>query len=219
MTNRRAAKKGRRRANRLDYGLLPEPESTPTFTSLPEELEAAMQRLPRTLRRMEAALSSAREIDSSREGGARAQRRAESAFRSALTEYIAIEDTFKRERPAGTPPFRLLDTTNPLPHILRLLRHLQTHHTASELSGVTISLWLKNVPGAEPQDVPVRVISDLTETQLLDLDAFKEGYYTRAQAREMVNWIKARQEVFGIRDIIYRGVEEAAERIVSTYLN
>jgi hypothetical protein len=35
----------------------------------------------------------------------------------------------------------------------------------------------------------------------------------------MVNWIKARQEVFGIRDIIYRGVEEAAERIVSTYLN
>jgi hypothetical protein len=164
MTNRRAAKKGRGRANRLDYGLLPEPESTPTFTSLPEELEAAMQRLPRTLRRMEAALSSAREIDSFREGGARAQRRAESAFRSALTEYIAIEDTFKRERPAGTPPFRLLDTTNPLPHILRLLRHLQTHHTASELSGITISLWLKNVPGAEPQDVPVRVISDLTET-------------------------------------------------------
>jgi hypothetical protein len=34
----------------------------------------------------------------------------------------------------------------------------------------------------------------------------------------MVNWINARQTLFGIGDIIHRGIIEAAERVMATYL-
>ena len=67
-----------------------------------------------------------------------------------------------------------------MPHVLRLLRHLQIHGMANELSDVIITLWMKSVPGAELTDVQVWVISDLADAQLLELDAFDEGFYTPA---------------------------------------
>lgn len=220
MANRGASRRpGRRRANRLDYSLAPEPEFTYTFTDLyPTELEEALRNLPRTHDRIHAALTACAAMKNSEPGSDRARRKAEAAFRSALTEYVAIEDTLNRELPAGKPRFRLHDTQNPLPHVLELLRHLQIHGMANELSDITISLWLKNVPGAEPVDVSAWVISDLADAQLLKLDAFADGYYTPAQATEMVNWVKTRQVKFGIGDIIHRGILETAERIVKTYL-
>ena len=214
MAHKRAVKKAKK-PNKLDYNLVPEPESTPVFAALPKELEAAMQKLPLTLGRMEATLMAWSGMGSPKTGG---QSKAESAFRSALSEYVSIEDILNRELPSGQLAFRLLDTENPLPHILKQLRNLQVHLVASRMSDHTISLWLKHVPGAEPVDVTRWVICDLTAAQLLELDAFQKGYYTEAQATEMVNWLNERQTLFGIGDIIYRGVVEAAERIVATYL-
>jgi hypothetical protein len=218
MAYRGTSKRGRRRANRLDYTLAPEPEFTYTFTALyPQELEEELRKLPKTHDRIRAALMACAEMDT-KPGSDRARLKAESAFRNALTEYVAVEDTLNRELPAVKSKFRLLGTRNPLPHVLKLLRHLQTHGMANELSGITISLWLKNVPGAKPTDVPVWIISDLADAQLLKLDAFAEGFYTPAQATEMVNWVKTRQAKFGVGDIIHRGILEVAERIVETYL-
>lgn len=220
MADRRAlGRRGGRRANRLDYGLAPEPDFTYTFPDLhPEEVEGELRKLPRTHDRVHGALTACAAMKNSKPGGAHARRRAETAFRSALTEYVAIEDTLNRELPAGGRRFRLHDTRNPLPHVLELLRHLQTHGMANELSEITVSLWLKNVPGAEPVEVPAWVISDLADAQLLELNAFADGYYTRAQATEMVDWVKTRQAKFGIGDVIHRGILETAERIVKTYL-
>jgi hypothetical protein len=219
MAYRGVSKRGRKRANRLNYNLAPEPEFTYTFTALyPPEFEEELQKLPRTHDRIQAALMACAEMDVPKPGSGRTRLKAESAFRNALTEYVAVEDTLNREMPAGKPRFRLHSTQNPLPHVLKLLRHLQTHGMANELSGIIISLWLKNVPGAEPTNVPVWVISDLADARLLELDAFAEGFYTPAQATEMVNWVKTRQGKFGIGDIIHRGILEAAERIVTTYL-
>lgn len=218
MANKSATKKAKKKSNKLDYSLVPEPEFTPTFMHLPKELEEAMRPCLRTLERMQAALSSARGMDSIKPEGDHSRSRAESAFRSALIDYVSIEDILKRELPAVQPPFKLFDTENPLPHILKQLRNLQVHLVASKMSERAISLHLRNVPGAEPVDVTVWTISDLTDSQLLELDAFKEGYYTPAQATEMVNWLNTRQTLFGIGDIIYRGVIEAAERITATYL-
>jgi len=219
MAYRGASKRGRRRANRLNYSLAPEPEFTYPFAALyPRELEEELRKLPRTHDRIQAALIACAEMDNSKPGSDRARFKAESAFRSALTEYVAIEDTLNRELPAGKPRFKLHGTQNPLPHVLELLRHLQIHGMANELSDITVSLWLKNVPGAEPVDVPAWIISDLADAQLLKLNAFAEGFYTPAQAAEMVNWVKTRQTKFGIGDIIHRGILETAERIVKTYL-
>jgi hypothetical protein len=210
MAHKSAAKKAKK-LNKLDYSLIPEPEFTPTFMVLPQELEKALQKLPRTLERMDATLWACHEL-----GGGRSK--SESAFRTALSEYASIEDILNRELSPGQPVFRLSDTENPLPHIMKQLRNLQVHLIASKMSDHTISLWLKNVPGAEPVDITCWIIGDITDAQLLDLDAFQKGYYTKSQATEMVNWINERQTLFGIGDIIYRGVVEAAERIVSVYL-
>jgi hypothetical protein len=168
-------KQATKKVNKLDYKLVPEPDSTPTFTDLPPDLMAAMRKLPRTLGRMEAALRSVYEMDNFKSGDAGAQSRAEGQFRNALVEYVAIEDTLNHELSPLQPKFKLFDTENPLPHILRLLRHAQTHRTANEMSSITISLWLKLVPGAQPVDKVVWVIKDLTDAQFRNLDSFKWG--------------------------------------------
>lgn len=211
MSQAKAPARTTRRPRTLNYDLVPEPEFTPTFMSLPSELEDSMQRFPRTLKRMKAVLTNCCGIKISQ------PQQAENAFRAALTEFAAIEDLLNRELPEGNLKFRLLDTDNPLPHILKQLRNLQVHLEGSSIAGHQISLWLKNVPGAEPIDMLVPTIADLTDTQLLELDAFQKGYYSQAQASEMVAWINTRQLLFGIDDVIYRGVVEAAERITAVY--
>jgi hypothetical protein len=95
---------------------------------------------------------------------------------------------------------------------------LQVHLVTNELAKQTISLVLKNVPGAEPVDITIWTIRDLTDAQFNELDAFKkQKHYTPAQATEMADWINTRQTQFGIHDLIHRGLVEAAERIVATY--
>ena len=206
-------------ANKLDFNLIPEYESTAIFMSLPRDLEAAVRQFPRTEERINSALAfCAQVMNCDPDKVSEAARRAGGYFRAALAEYASIEDAFNRERPRGTPEFKLHETRNPLPHILKQLRHLQVHLVANELAKRTISLVMKNVPGAEPVDVTIWTISDLTDAQFNNLDSFKKyKHYTAAQATEMVNWINTRQAQFGIHDIIHRGLVEAAERIVTTY--
>lgn len=206
-------------ANKLDFKLIPEYEFTATFMSLPDDLEAAIRRYSQTEERIKGALMfCAHVMNCDPDRSSEAARRAGAYFRAAMAEYASIEEAFNRERPAGTPEFKLHNTRDPLPHILKQLRHLQIHLVASKLSKETISLVLKNMPGAEPVDVTIWMIRDLTDAQFNELDAFKiKKHYTPAQATEMVNWINIRQAQFGIHDIIHRGLVEAAERIVSTY--
>jgi hypothetical protein len=210
-------------AHGLDFNLIPEFEFTPTFMCLPQELEEAMRIFPETAERMEGALMFCGQMRGcSPEKISHAATRAGRYFRAALAEYASIEESFNRERPAGTPKFELHDTENPLPHIFKQLRHLQIHLVTNEMAGRKISLVLKNVPGAEPVEFTIWMIKDLSEAQLNSLDAFKikknKQHYTATQAAEIVNWINTRQTDFGIHDLIYRGVVEAAERIVATYL-
>lgn len=101
MANKRATKKAKKKSNKLDYSLVPEPEFTPTFRHLPKELEEAMRPCPRTLERMQAALSSTRGMDSIKPEGDHSKSKAESAFRSALIDYVSIEDILKRELTRG----------------------------------------------------------------------------------------------------------------------
>ena len=205
--------------NKLDFNLIPEYEFTAIFMSLPRDIEAAIRQFPRTEERINSALTfCAQVMNCDPDKIPEAARKAGGYFRAALAEYASIEDAFNPERPAGTPEFRLHNTRNPLPHILKQLRHLQVHLVANELAKQTISLVLKNLPGAEPVDVTIWTISDLTDAQFNELDAFKKyKRYTPAQATEMVNWINTRQPQFGIHDLIHRGLVEAAERIVATY--
>jgi hypothetical protein len=207
-------------ATKLDFNLIPEYEFTATFMSLPRDIEAAIRQFPQTEERIEGALMfCARVMNCDPDKVPDAARKAGAYFRAALAEYASIEEAFNRERPAGTPEFRLHGTPNPLPHILKQLRHLQIHLVTNEMAKQTISLVLKNVPGAEPVDVIIWTIDDLTDAQFNELDAFKKKkHYTPAQATEMANWINTRQTQFGIHDLIHRGLVEAAERIVATYL-
>ncbi len=206
-------------AHSLDFSLIPDFEFTATFMCLPQDLEEAMKKFPETEERFAGALMFCGHLGGcDPEKSPRAAMRAGAYFRAALAEYASIEDTFNRERPANTPEFKLHDTRNPLPHILKQLRHLQIHLVTTGMSDFKTSLWLKNVPGAEPVEVALWAIKDITAAQFNRLKAFKKGHYTAAQATEMADWISTRQTTFGIHDIIHRGLVEAAERITATYL-
>jgi hypothetical protein len=187
---------------------------------LPQDLEEAMKKFPETEERFAGALMFCGHLRGcDPEKSPRAATRAGAYFRASLAEYASIEETFNRERPANTPEFKLHDTRNPLPHVLKQLRHLQIHLVTTGMSDFKTSLLLKNVPGAEPVEVTIWAISDLTDAQFNELDAFKKyKHYTPAQATEMADWISTRQSTFGIADIIHRGLVEAAERITATYL-
>jgi hypothetical protein len=204
----------------INFNLLPEFEFTATFMCLPQNLEGALVRFPETLERIESSLMFCSKLTycdpkQDRRAGMKAGR----YFRAALAEYVSIEEAFNRERPSDTSEFNLDSTENPLPHILEQLRHLQVHLTTSEMSDRRVSLWLKNVPGSKPVDIRIWTISDLTDSQLTSLHAFKnEKHYTATQATEMVNWLNARQTDFGIHDLVHRGLVEIAERIAAIYL-
>ena len=204
----------------LNFTLLPEFEFTATFMCLPQNLEDALLRFPETSERVESSLmfcSNLTYCDPKKDSCAALK--AGRYFRAALAEYHSIEEAFNRERPDGSPSFHLYSTENPLPHILEQLRHLQVHLTINEMSDRQVSLWLKNVPEAQPVDVRIWTISDLTDTQLKSLRAFRnEKHYTATQATEMVHWVNTRQTDFGIHDLIHRGLVEVAERIVAIYL-
>lgn len=207
-------------ANNLDFNLIPEYDFTAIFMKLPNALEAAISKFPQTEERIDGALMFCAHVMNCRdpEKVPAPARRTGAYFRAALAEYASIEEAFNRERPAGTPEFKLLDTENPVPHILKQLRNMQIHLVASKMSPQTVSLIMKNHPGAEPVDVTIWTIKDLTAAQFNDLNAFRRGHYTPAQAAEMVTWLTTRQSAFGIHDLIHRGLVEAAERIVATYL-
>jgi len=205
---------------RINFDLIREFEFTATFMCLPKELEAALVGFPETSERIESSLMFCSKLTYCDPKEDRlAATKAARYFRAALAEYVSIEEALNRERPLGTPEFNLYSTENPLPHILEQLRHLQVHLTISEMSDRSVSLWLKNVPGSEPVDVRIWTISNLTDSQLTSLRAFKNGkHYTAAQATEMVKWINTRQADFGIHDLVHRGLVEVAERIAAIYL-
>lgn len=206
-------------ANKLDFNLIPAYESTSPFMMLPRGIESAIKRFPETEERIDGALMFCAHImNCEPESTPNAARRAGAYFRAALGEYASIEEAFNRERPRSTPKFRLRGTENPVPHILKQLRNVQVHLAASKMSERVIALIMKNYPDAEPVNVTIWTMNDLTDAHLKRLRAFKEGHYNRAQGTQMVNWINTRQTQFGIHDIVHRGLLEAAERIVKTYL-
>lgn len=188
---------------------------------LEKEIKNAIDKFPNTSERIESTLMfCAHLLNCNPKDGQRASMNAGAYFRAALAEYASIEEILNQELPSGKPRFRLLETDNPLPHILKQLRNLQFHLVASKISDSMIALWLKLVPSSEPVDVSIWTISDLTERQFKRLQAFsrsRKGYYNQNQAVEMVQWVNTNQMKFGIHAVIYRGVREAAQRIVTTY--
>lgn len=206
-----------RAPNVLDVSRAPPPESTPTFLSLPSEWETVLGRhLPETLARLDGALHLA--FLMSQEANAPGGRaRAATFFRSALVEFVSVADMAHAES-AGRPElqkFYVTGTSHPAPHALWLLRNVQVHLASSRLADSTRSLWLRHVPDAQPVDVDVWLVQDLAVAQLRELRAVNEQHqYTEDQLAELVTWFNTAQALFGVHDVVYRGVEEVARRLV-----
>lgn len=200
----------------LQFTPLPDNEWTPTFMSLPLELEDRMKHAPLTLERLNGCLYLAFLATSVDANSKYSAVRAGACFRGALAEYASVYDMAKLEFSNQERRINLQETENPLPHILKLLRHLQVHFVSTPVKDKTVSLWLKKMPDAKPVDCIVWYIEDLTPNQFLGLRAFKakSPFYSPEQAELMIEWLKAAQAKFGIADVIWRGVVEIAERLV-----
>lgn len=169
--------------------------------SLPESRKSKIAYAPKTLERINGALHMAYLLSREYSGSENAN----IYFRSALCEFSSINDIAKSEIDSEQP---LLNTSHPLPHILKLLRNTQVHVSSFALDNPTMSLVL-GIAGSTPVTCSKWIIADISEEDLLRLDAFTKNrpHYTKEDATRMIEWLNHAQSQFGIPDLIRRAIE------------
>lgn len=192
-------------ATDLDFTTLT-PEWTWTFMSLTEGRAAQIAHAPECLERLNGVLSMAYLLGGEKPGS----KMVGTYFRGALCEFASIDDAAASELGVRLP---LLQTTFPLPHILKLLRNVQLHLTPVVLGSTPMLLELRLEP-VTPVEVQRWYVSDLSAERLVKLDAFKgrKARYTADQAKEMVAWFVHAQSHLGLPDLMRRAVEDVIDR-------
>ncbi|MDB5978364.1 MAG: hypothetical protein JWR07_5124 [Nevskia sp.] len=191
---------------------------TPTFECLAEPIERLLRQfLPATLERLNGTLTFAHKLSLAQPSEHEAARL---YFRASLAEYVSIEDVATQEGDRQFSKFSVRGNQWPLPHIFRLLRHLNVHVQSNTLSDRQVALQLKNLPNAQPVNCSLWYVEGLTASHLLQLDGFNKGKipeYRPVDAEKMVEWLEAAQHPYGITDLIWRAVVEAGDDLCRFY--
>lgn len=187
-------------------------ECTPTFMCLPREEEQRLASTPLTLDRLQSALHFANLLRCAKQE--HEMMRAGAYFRASLAEFVSVQEIARVEA-SNWKKFELLDTTLPLPHMLKLLRNMQIHVRTVSLKDRRMWLHLRLAVGARPVETSKWCVDDLTPEQLLELRAFKinKPQYNQEQATQLVTWFQDAQELFGVPDLVWYAVNDAARRL------
>src|ERR1041385_3698460 len=193
----------------LDFGLLPRLGSYRVFLSLGDEIERALAKLPDTLARANGACHHCHGV-----GGDGAIEAKESALRSALADFVSMEDSWGRDlTKAGmvAAPIKVIVSQNPLLHITRELRNLEIHLQTSRLKPLE-----KEVTYAgDNRRIDIWVVGDIAESDFMKLR--NANRYKRDDVVKMIDWFNWAQKQWGIDQLIYRAVVEYCRMIIKTY--
>lgn len=194
----------------LDFDLLPRLDSYRVFLSLDAEIKKALAKLPETLARANGACHYCHEI---RDDG-RAIEARESALRSALAEFVSMEESLGRDLSSagiGAAPVKITESQSPLLHIVRELRNLEIHLQTSRLKSVVKEVTYVG----DNYQLNIWVAGDITESDFMKLRNARR--YKRDDLVKMVEWSNRAQKKWGIDQLIYRAIVEYCRMIIKVY--
>jgi len=146
--------------------------------------------------------------------------RDEAYIRAGLNEFYSIGDAFAREhrvaRLAGEPR-KILESRNPLIHLMLLMRHVSVHTqtcTVAHHKATVISHL-----GEESHEItyPAAIISDLSVDHLLLQRREAKRKYDRGELARIVSWFCEKQMVFGAHEVFTEGTELLCQELLSNY--
>ncbi len=114
-------------------------------------------------------------------------------FRAALAELVRVEDITKALR----CPFILKDTSDPLLHVMKLLRNYQVHIGDSAIAAGSIAVLYEGV-GVSYESF---IVDNLSACGLRELDSAKN--YSNEQLDELVSLFDVHQRKFGVVQLLY----------------
>ncbi len=204
----------------LDFGLLPAIDSAHTFCTLDSAILKGLSRFSETRRRAESAASflGAQPAGrwSSEPDDEDAKRKDEAFIRASLAELVSMEDTLARDlkrNGLAAQRWRMYSCPNPLLHILRELRNMEVHIRTSTVSCFPIRVLYgqDRTPGR----------FTVTHLEPISLDDFMQlnnaNNYRKEDVCRLLDWFEKSQRVFGIRELILRGIEAYASFIAETF--
>ena len=193
--------------NHLDFSLLPSVDVGRTFWSLPPEIAAGIENHPETLLRAKAASHFCGLAPYPERTGDENLRLREAYLRAALGEFVTMEDALRSDCPAN--PRRIVDSQNPLLHIIKQLRNLQFHLQTSILTPEQQRVLFRG----DEHDMDIYHIGDL---DVSDFDKLRDARrYTDSDKIQMLAWFNQSQRVWGTADLVRRAVEAFASEIAT----
>lgn len=187
----------------MNFTLLPTDDffvARSIFASIDKTLQARLTSLPSVLERAQSSVMFAEQAKHGEHWVAAAY------LRASLADFVSMEEIQTLDATAHTP-LRIRHSSNPLVHLLALMRHLNIHvkSVATSQHTVSASVW------DQPFEMDLSVISNLA---LPDLQGLRNAkYYSTADLNNVVAWFAAAQLHWGVGYIFRVGVEAFASEI------
>ncbi|WP_404419488.1 hypothetical protein [Marinospirillum sp.] len=124
-------------------------------------------------------------------------------LRASLAEFVSIEDALKLKCPAVYEDFSIVKSSNPLFHIMKLLRDYNIHLGVTTLLESEIPVALEAKP-EEVHDIDTLIVNNLEVNSLMMLRNSK--HYSDSELINMVDCFNIQQRRFGVADLIIRGL-------------
>jgi hypothetical protein len=190
----------------MDFALLPDDDffaARPLLASINKPLECRLTSLPSVLERVRGAVMFSE--SASRAGD---DWPAAAYLRAGLADLVSIEEVQQLDRPTS-PPLKIRNCTNPLVHLLALVRHLNIHVK----SVVAIAREVPANFGGHEFDLQVCVISNLTVSDFQDVRNVR--YYSSAELQQMIDWFQVAQLHWGAGYLLRIGAESLAAEVAT----
>lgn len=133
-------------------------------------------------------------------------RRAAAFLRAGLAEFWSMEEMQKTDKP-NTLPVQIIDSKNPLLHLLELARHLNVHVNSVKAQHQSVPVTFEG----QEFDLDVYIWSDLDAKALAKLRNGKR--YQLAELERLVTWFSTEQLHWGAGDLVRAGVEIFSEEL------
>lgn len=201
----------------LDFTLLPDLFYGSWMINLGSEVEEGMQPFVETLTRAQSAIRLCYELACSE---AYSQRK-EAFFRGALAEFISMEETLERDLRAlglSVHALKLTDSNDPLLHIAKALRNLETHVQSSGILSDKKAYWFGPIDRPEvgkEMTHEVRYIQDITAEAFSRLRNAKN--YRTEDVIKLLAWFNEAQKLWGVYELIRLAILRHCKRIIDTY--
>ena len=124
-------------------------------------------------------------------------------LRASLAEFVSIDDALKLKYPSLSEEFSIVQSRNPLFHIMKLLRDYNIHLGVTSLSEFKITAALESKPKAA-HDINTLIINNLEVDSLKALKNAK--HYSDSELTYLVNNFNTQQLRFGVADLIMKGL-------------